>query len=49
MKSPVRYDTGWKRLDNFLSAVAYAVVLVALMALAGAVSFLFWAHWRMYG
>lgn len=49
MKDTIKYNSGWKRLDNFLSAVAYGVVLTALVTIAGLLSTLLWVHWRMYG
>ena len=49
MKNPIKYDTGYKRLDNFLSAVAYGIAVTALVTTAGLLSTVLWLHWRLYG
>ena len=49
MKKPVEYNTGWKRLDNFLTAVAYGVAILGFFVVAAGLSALLWLHWRIYG
>lgn len=48
MKNPIKYDTGYKRLDNFLSAVAYGITIASLLCLASIASLVLWAHWKLY-
>lgn len=48
MKNPIKYDTGYKRLDNFLSAVAYGVAILGFFVVAAGLSALLWLHWKLY-
>ena len=45
MKNPIKYCTGWKRLDNFLSAVAYGVSVLGAIIIAWLASWMLWFLW----
>ena len=44
----VQYNTGFTRLDNFLSAVAYGVAFIGAVGLVFTISWLTWFLWRVY-
>ena len=44
----VQYNTGFTRLDNFLSAVAYGVAFIGAIGLVFMISWLTWFLWRVY-
>jgi 1,4-dihydroxy-2-naphthoate octaprenyltransferase len=39
---PVRYDSGWKRLDAVLSAIAYGISVLGLLCFAALANWAFW-------
>lgn len=44
----VQYNTGFTRLDNFLSAVAYGVAFIGAIGLVFTISWVGWFLWRVY-
>jgi len=48
MKNPIKYDTGWRRLDNILAAIAFGSVTLLFAVGAGMLSFFLWAHWQIF-
>ena len=44
----IQYNTGWNRLDNFLSAVAYGVAILGAFSLVFAISWMGWFLWTIY-
>lgn len=44
----IRYDTGYKRLDNFLSAVAHGIAYLGAIGLVFTISWVGWFLWRVY-
>lgn len=44
----IQYNTGWNRLDNFLSAVAYGVAILGAFGLVFAISWTGWFLWTIY-
>lgn len=44
----IQYNTGWTRLDNFLSAVAYGIAIIGAISLVFTISWLGWFLWRIY-
>ena len=44
----IQYNTGWTRMDNFLSAVAYGIAIIGAISLVFTISWLGWFLRRIY-